>query len=273
MSPDSLVPDPGMVIDYNRFLYVRGNPLTYADPSGHESQWVEDWHWKNRYYEAHGFKFNPKTNHWDIPSRPIFADDKILHAVMRKDLIGWLASEMYWTARSEEISEILLLNHLSLLALMPFLQVATIVAKTVAYQKWTSIVASGKALDYKERITDGLDQWWHLYQGRGFRFDLWANISYGYVGRAAGFTSYELAAGAGLAQVHDKTYDAGYLQSCDTLNILACADDPLDREAIRFGIRLYEVNGLNIDKATLAEALQMVEWTHLSKPEAEFRLP
>ena len=36
VSPDSLVPDPGMVIDYNRFLYVRGNPIGYTDPFGHD---------------------------------------------------------------------------------------------------------------------------------------------------------------------------------------------------------------------------------------------
>ena len=36
LSPDTVVPDPGAVIDYNRFLYVRGNPLKYADPSGNE---------------------------------------------------------------------------------------------------------------------------------------------------------------------------------------------------------------------------------------------
>jgi len=35
LSPDTLVPDAGRVIDYNRFLYVRGNPLSYSDPSGH----------------------------------------------------------------------------------------------------------------------------------------------------------------------------------------------------------------------------------------------
>jgi hypothetical protein len=35
LSPDTVVPDPSAVIDYNRFLYARGNPLKYADPSGH----------------------------------------------------------------------------------------------------------------------------------------------------------------------------------------------------------------------------------------------
>jgi RHS repeat-associated protein len=35
ISPDTLVPDPGLVFDYNRYMYVRGNPLRYTDPSGH----------------------------------------------------------------------------------------------------------------------------------------------------------------------------------------------------------------------------------------------
>jgi RHS repeat-associated protein len=35
LSPDTVVPDAGTVIDYNRFLYARGNPLKYNDPSGH----------------------------------------------------------------------------------------------------------------------------------------------------------------------------------------------------------------------------------------------
>ncbi len=37
ISPDSFVPDAGMVIDYNRFLYGRGNPLKFTDPSGQEA--------------------------------------------------------------------------------------------------------------------------------------------------------------------------------------------------------------------------------------------
>ncbi|MBI1294010.1 hypothetical protein GC175_03495, partial [bacterium] len=35
LSPDTLVPDAGLVLDYNRYMYVRGNPLKYSDPSGH----------------------------------------------------------------------------------------------------------------------------------------------------------------------------------------------------------------------------------------------
>ena len=48
ISPDSMVPGAGQVINYNRFLYARGNPLKYTDPTGHAgydptgSAWVQE---------------------------------------------------------------------------------------------------------------------------------------------------------------------------------------------------------------------------------------
>lgn len=35
ISPDTLVPDPTHVFDYNRYMYARGNPIQYNDPTGH----------------------------------------------------------------------------------------------------------------------------------------------------------------------------------------------------------------------------------------------
>ena len=100
ISPDSFVPDPGMVVDYNRFLYARGNPLKYSDPSGYAPQYygdpdpnnapcATDWCWENRWYEAHGYGYNSRTRHWDrlIPNR--FADLQIW-----RDYIGELTEDL-----------------------------------------------------------------------------------------------------------------------------------------------------------------------------------
>jgi RHS repeat-associated protein len=44
LSADTLVPDPGVLFDYNRYLYARANPLKYNDPSGNcIAQGQTDW--------------------------------------------------------------------------------------------------------------------------------------------------------------------------------------------------------------------------------------
>ena len=91
VSPDSVVPGAGQVINYNRFLYARGNPFKYTDPSGYaydsggvntgecstQECWEEEWYWKNRWYESRGYAYNPETNHWDMPILNQFADIQI----------------------------------------------------------------------------------------------------------------------------------------------------------------------------------------------------
>ncbi|MXZ01806.1 RHS repeat-associated core domain-containing protein [Candidatus Poribacteria bacterium] len=67
ISPDSLVPDAGMVVDYNRFLYARGNPMKYGDPSGYASV---EWEAMNNWYNARGWFHNSRSKHWDIRGNP-----------------------------------------------------------------------------------------------------------------------------------------------------------------------------------------------------------
>ena len=80
-----------MVVDYNRFLYARGNPLKYSDPSGYipekptgtppgADKWAVDYYWKNRWYRAHGYAWG--GNHWDRSIQAGFLDREILSAVL-----------------------------------------------------------------------------------------------------------------------------------------------------------------------------------------------
>ena len=72
ISPDSLVPNPARVVDYNRFLYARGNPLKYSDPSGHASaESIREWKAKNSWYNARGWAWG--GSHWNIKTKASFA--------------------------------------------------------------------------------------------------------------------------------------------------------------------------------------------------------
>ena len=44
-------------------------------------------------------------------------------------------------------------------------------------------------------------QHWHLYGNTLYFYEVWSNIHYGYVGRAAGFSNGVLLDGAGLEQI------------------------------------------------------------------------
>ena len=77
ISPDTVVPNPGRVIDYNRFLYARGNPLKYTDPSGHASaESIQNWKANDRWYRASGWAWG--GSHWNMPIEPEFVDSAIL---------------------------------------------------------------------------------------------------------------------------------------------------------------------------------------------------
>ena len=74
-------------------------------------------------------------------------------------------------------------------------------------------------------------------------YEVVANIHFGYVGRAAGFTELELLGGAGVFQLKDHVVDpvlGGGIHTGDrSARRTADFDDPQDRAAIRIGIDLY----------------------------------
>ena len=100
ISPDTLVPDPNDVLSYNRYLYARGNPLRYVDPSGH-AECDTNWCWQNRWYNAHGFYSGP-GGHWSLVGDASFADEGILDETVAEAGITWAADEgQTWTFASK----------------------------------------------------------------------------------------------------------------------------------------------------------------------------
>jgi RHS repeat-associated protein len=96
ISPDTLVPDPGLVFDYNRYMYVRGNPLKYVDPTGHcatTSSGGEDWSDSECWGAAHSIlNMWDDTDYW---SSRYTSKDVFRQIAARNDLdAAWMNQEL-----------------------------------------------------------------------------------------------------------------------------------------------------------------------------------
>lgn len=94
------------------------------------------------------------------------------------------------------------------------------------------------AASFHPRAPGGL-QHWHLYGNTLYYYDVWSNLHYGYVGRAAGFSQSVLLDGAGLEQIGSTMLRLKLPEKSPTVAGLRAWDDPYDRAAIEMGIELY----------------------------------
>jgi len=149
-------------------------------------------------------------------------------------------------------------------------------SKTQAYSLWAGLVWTGGVWDHKPLISGSEflreNAVWrpreknassfsrgfhHKYKDHDYYYDVWSNIHYGYVGRAAGFTKDELLDGSGLAQrfsdfprktVHDKTV-SGFRRY-----------DPIpDQQTIKLGIELFDLTNGNAESLTALMILDGLE--------------
>ncbi|KAM3096000.1 polymorphic toxin type 44 domain-containing protein [Phormidesmis sp. 146-35] len=89
----------------------------------------------------------------------------------------------------------------------------------------------------KKPGTTGDEDWYFPIEGNSqdeYNYDIWSNIHYGYVGRAAGFSPIELRGGADLA-------DGGRM--------------PSDDLSVRIGMELWEKHGSNLTEDQLRQAI------------------
>ena len=277
ISPDTLIPDSNRVIDHNRFAYARANPLRYSDPSGNipsdlpdspkgtppgADPWVVDLYWKNRWYNARGWGYS--HGHWSRPIRPIFEDMEILHEVIREDLVGWLIREMKGNIEDERLKKIAKLNEiygkLHKVGLGGF--PGPLAIKGEALRRWAALVKQRAPWDYKGHIGEATGRtYYNSYGLVSYYYDVWANINYGYAGRAAGFTQKELLRGAGMGQLVSDLKNYHRPQHGKSSNF----DDPADQAAVWIGIALYDVYGADITRAAFRQIF-MTQSDNLQTP-------
>lgn len=159
-------------------------------------------------------------------------------------VIPYMFREMYNNARSSEVGAIRALNQAALLILIPGSgTIAGGAAKAAALLQWKNLVQTGARWDHKPilqrmlRLTQN-DRHFPI-QGdpdHEYFYDIWSNIHYGYVGRAAGFTATELQLG------HQMGGSAGHT-------------DPMDIETVQLGIDLWNQHGLNLTQTQFHQAI------------------
>jgi hypothetical protein len=133
----------------------------------------------------------------------------------------------------------------------------------LAWARFIGVVKDGAKYDVKDRIKDqiGLDTKignnWYEYSTAG-------NILYGFYGKAAGFTEFELRAGAGAAQYAD------YKRDPEESGIGPCSppyycDTEDDYAAVGLGMYLYDnyyKEDKTLTRADLLDAFKKYEYSN-----------
>ena len=130
--------------------------------------------------------------------------------------------------------------------------------RLLALYNFAELVGYGKAWDHKKAIKQ---QWgtWALDASRGkqYRFDIWSNIHYGYIGKAIGFGADTLLDAAGVAQaLHNQEWLK--VAKAITFQTGRELDDPEDQVAIAIGITLWNKYGNGVTAEQLLNSVRGV---------------
>ncbi len=206
----------------------------------------------------------------------------------------YIAGEMNRNAASADVAQMLALNSYSAEAcILDFSQLALwkrvlglgitpkqcidmqLTSHSAALLNWAAKVHQGGDWDHKPKIASrfnprgmGGPQHWHLYGDTLYYYQVWSNIHYGYVGRAAGFSEAQLLDGAGLEQIGSTLMRGKIPQRSGQMSGLRAWDDKDDRAAILMGIRLHQIDPKRVSaSAVLKQVLASPDV--LTKPFAQ----
>ncbi|MBD1895739.1 PA14 domain-containing protein [Coleofasciculus sp. FACHB-129] len=195
----------GQSINAGHYLGIEGY-TGYTKPDGPEG--------RHTHFEArlpNGQKENPWIALGKIPSSSgssggeAIGDVEIIGELIETwpdadSVINFMAGEFSNNPKTQEVEAMRFLNDIN----NPWLiLIGAPLAKLIAYSIWADQVRAGGKWDHKKEIKARSDKKeWTIdgTTGRYYQFESWSNSHYGYVGRIAGFSEFELLQGAGLAQ-------------------------------------------------------------------------
>jgi len=201
-SADTLIPNPGNPQSWDRYAYVRNNPIGRTDPTGHMD------------------------------------DDGSLYGSMtpdRRDLTRWLLRACIDSANSPEMQFLRHNNDAFFMKALvsPVLAALGSVGNMILFK---SYVGDGKKYDVKDQIRSTLGFEIIILDDQAYEYSTAGNMLYGFYGRAAGYSSEILHAGAGVAQLSDHRRCGDEMGPLKTYMY----DTVDDYYAVEFGIYLYD---------------------------------
>ncbi|MBN1890601.1 MAG: hypothetical protein JW850_21585 [Thermoflexales bacterium] len=252
ISADTLVPDFSNPQSLNRYSYVYNRPLAFIDRGGHLPVpvivalvvlgGVGVGYGVSTLLGYHTLPFDPPTM---ITNR---VTDQ--YPITSSDMTVWLCNQLVTNAQSDvvhRIQEAWLSGNLA--------------KQDAAMQAWTALVGTGATWDFKPDIILAdkfIPGTYDIILGnRQLHYDVIANIHFGFVGRAAGFSGELLKWGAGIAQTKRAitTLDPENFGDC----LGSYCDHPYATWAIGFGTSLYKDYWYRLDELTdeaFTQALQ-----------------
>ena len=244
---DTVIPGAGNALAWDRYAGMANNPVRYNDPTGHCFSGGLDTIFCRFLVEfvVGAFADDISDGSFDMLNDAAYTVDTTkqvltgnpfgdyrnqeLRGILGNaqdnkppDVTDWLISTMNFNANGP-IGDTLRAANSSGPA-----------EKYGGYLAFTALVKGRGPWDYKRDFNDYGVAKVILSEKYLVSMENIANINYGYAGRAAGYSPTELYIGAGAAQLFDNGFNGGPIQ---------CGfDECADRNAINFGIWLYENN-------------------------------